>query len=216
MVLMMMSCIMLKIGTVSASESEEVENDDLQNENAAYDDYNPDDGDGDGRDDYEDDDDDDDDDDDENISFDETRSLQNYIDDKTGEVKSFDPNEQFPVELVNLSQFRADVYWDDGNFGVSMSTVDVGGTTVLNTNQGRGFFVTRHGVRENLYPKEVEGEEDVPLRFKAQKPNQQLVIPEGASPLSGERANRNRCVDRYGMCAKEGECYNIIRIRKCN
>jgi len=107
------------------------------------------------------------------------------------------------VELVNLSQFRADVYWDDGNFGVSMSTVDVGGTTVLNTNQGHGFFVTRHGVRENLYPKEVEGEEDVPLRFKAQKPNQQLVIPEGASPLSGERANRNRCVDRYGMCAKE-------------
>lgn len=131
--------------------------------------------------------------------------LQDYIDDETGEVKSFDPTEQFSITVENLSRFRADVHWDDGHLGVVITTVDAGESGSLQTFQGHGFFVTRHGVRENLYPEEVEGEEDKPLRFVAQKPNEKMVIPEEASPLYGERARRNRCVDRYTMCKDEGE-----------
>lgn len=133
------------------------------------------------------------------------RPLQNYIDDETGEVKSFDPDEQFNIEVINNSQYRADVYWDDGNTGVVINTVDAGAAIKILTQQGHGFFITRHGVRENLYPEEVEGEEDTPLRFKAQKPSEKMFIPDGASPLSGERANKNRCVDRYAMCVGEAE-----------
>lgn len=129
--------------------------------------------------------------------------LQDYIDDETGEVKSFDPNEQFSIHVVNKSKYRADVYWDDGWQGVSIATVDPGETMGVTTSQGHAFFITRHGVRENLYPEAVEGEEDKPLRIVAQKPNEKLVIPEGAAPLRGERAEKNRCVDRYSMCAGE-------------
>jgi len=139
-------------------------------------------------------------------------SLQSYIVDETGEVKYFDPAQQLEVEVVNLSEFRVDIYWDDGKYGVSLATVEAdGGTSKLNTYNGHGFFVTRHGVRENIYPETVDGEEDLPLKFNIQKPNQKMLIPKGAAPLSGERAAKNRCVDRYGMCAMEaarGSCKN--------
>jgi len=131
-------------------------------------------------------------------------SLQNYVDDETGEIGTFDPSEQFSVKIINLSKYRADVYWDDGGYGQNMFPIDAnGGESTINTFQGHGFFVTRHGVRENLYPEEKEGVEDKPIKFDIQKPNQRLVIPKGAAPLSGERAAKNRCVDRYGMCKKE-------------
>jgi len=133
-----------------------------------------------------------------------TGALQSYVDDETGEIKTFDSTKEFSVEVVNLSEYRADVYWDDGRYGVSIATVEAnGGTSSLNTYQGHSFFVTRHGVRENLYGEEVEGEEDTPLKFYAEKPHQKMVIPRGASPLYGERATKNRCVDRYEMCKRE-------------
>jgi len=130
-------------------------------------------------------------------------NLQSYIDDETGEVKYFDPHQQLVSLVVNLSKFRVDVYWDDGKYGVNLLTIEVGETLKMNTYQGHKFFVTRHGVRENLYPEAVKGEEDQPLKFEIQKPDQKLVIPKNAAPLSGERAAKNRCVDRYGMCAHE-------------
>ena len=138
-----------------------------------------------------------------------TGTLQSYVDDETGEIKTFDSTEQFSVEVVNLSKYRADVYWDDGKYGVSIATVEAeGGSAGLTTFQGHSFFVTRHGVRTNLYGEEVEGEEDTPLKFYAEKPNQKMVIPKEASTLSGERAARNRCVDRYEMCKGEGTKQN--------
>jgi hypothetical protein len=184
-VMVVMSCSIF-IGTASASASSiATEEGDMGDQTCAKDGTCSNDGD------FDDDDDDD---------------LQSYIDDETGEAESFDPSEQLEVEIVNLSEFRADVYWDDGRYGVSMLTVEAdGGTSPINSFIGHGFFVTRHGVRENLYPKKVDGEEDVPLKFVVQKPNQKLVIPEGATPLYGERAAKNRCVDRYGMCVKEGK-----------
>ena len=132
--------------------------------------------------------------------------MQNYIDDETGEVGSFDPSKQFDVEVINLSAYRVDVHYDDGQMGMVIGTFEVGEQSKFNTYQGHEFFVTRHGVREQLYPKElVEGEKDTPLRLTVQKPKQKLIIPEGAAPLSGERAKNSRCVDRYSMCTSEGE-----------
>jgi hypothetical protein len=199
-VMAVMSCSIL-IGTASASDaSTATEEGDIVDQTCANDGTCINDGDIDD-DDFVDDDDDDDGDDD-----DDDNDSQSDIDEETGEAESFDRTKQFKVEIVNLSDFRADVYWDDGKYGVSMFTVDAnGGTSPINTFIGHGFFVTRHGVRENLYPKEVDGEEDKPLKFVVKKPNQKLVIPEGAAPLNGERAAKNRCVDRYGMCVDEGK-----------
>ncbi len=135
-----------------------------------------------------------------------TGTLQSYIDDETGEHKTFDSTKKFSVEIINYSAYRADVYWDDSRYGVYMSTVEANGARLfLHSFQGHSFFVTRHGVRENLYPEEEEGKEDKPLKFYIRKPNQKLVIPESAEPLSGERALKNRCRDRYEMCTNEGK-----------
>ena len=49
--------------------------------------------------------------------------MQEYADPETGEIKSFDPNEQLELHVVNLSKHRADVYWDDGQYGISVVTV---------------------------------------------------------------------------------------------
>ena len=51
--------------------------------------------------------------------------MQEYADPETGEIKSFDPNEQLELHVVNLSKHRADVYWDDGQYGISVVTVDM-------------------------------------------------------------------------------------------
>lgn len=138
----------------------------------------------------------------------EGESLQNYIDDETGEIKSFNPNKQFSVKVVNLSKFRADIYWDDSRYGVNIAIADAdGGTTQLNVSQGHKFFVTRHGVRENLYAGAKSGvdDKDLQMRFQVQKPNQRIIIPKEAAPLTGERLQKNKCVDRYAMCKKEAK-----------
>lgn len=143
------------------------------------------------------------------VSASDEVAMQDYIDDETGEVESFDPNEQINVKFLNKSRFRADIYYDDGQYGVFIATAEMGATAQINSFTGHKFFITRHGVRENLYPEEVEGVEDKPLEIVVSKPNQTLLIPEGAAPLSGERKQRNRCVDRYAMCersARGGGC----------
>lgn len=135
-----------------------------------------------------------------------TGNLQSYIDDETGRRKTFDSSKEISVDVVNESEYRADVYWDDGRYGVYVATVEAyGGETKLNSFVGHAFFVTRHGVRENLYPEEVDGQEDKPLKFNVRKPNQKMLIPEEAAPLSGERLAKNKCMDRYEMCKNEGK-----------
>ena len=135
-----------------------------------------------------------------------TGSLQSYIDDETGRRQTFDSTKEISVEVTNESEYRADVYWDDGKYGLYVATVEAyGGKTNLNSYQGHAFFVTRHGVRENLYPEEVDGQEDKPLKFYVRKPNQKMVIPEEAAPLSGERLEKSKCTDRYEMCKSEGK-----------
>jgi len=37
--------------------------------------------------------------------------------------------------------------------------------------------------------------------------------PKDAAPLSGERLKKNKCIDRYGMCKKEGMYVYIFAIQ---
>jgi len=126
--------------------------------------------------------------------------MQNYVDDKTGEVKSFDPNAEIQVFAENLSAYRADVYWDDGKYGKTIATLEAqGGTATLNTFQGHKFFVTRHGVREALFDPATDEQH----RYDIEKPGQRLVVPEDAAP------SKNQCQDRFSVCAKmaaKGQC----------
>ena len=125
--------------------------------------------------------------------------MQNYVDDDTGEVKSFDPNDQIQVKITNLSGYKVDCYWDDGRYGKNIATLEAsGGSSKLNTFQGHKFFVTRHGVREALF-----SAADEQYRFDIEKPNQHLVVPEDAAP------SKSQCLDRFSICPKEaarGSC----------
>lgn len=105
----------------------------------------------------------------------------------------------FQVLIVNDSNYRADVYWDDGRFGKFLVTLEKkGGTGTLNTSRGHEFFVTRHGVREGLF----DLTKDTPIRFKTAG-TEKMVIPDHAAP------SPNKCQDRYGICpheAAKGSC----------
>jgi hypothetical protein len=59
---------------------------------------------------------------------------------------------KFPMRFVNKSQYRADVHWDDGKYGVHMAILEANGRDAsLDTYQGHSFFITRHGVKEGLF-----------------------------------------------------------------
>lgn len=126
--------------------------------------------------------------------------MQEYADPETGEIKSFDPNEQLELHVVNHSKHRADVYWDDGQYGISVVTVEAdGGKGGINASQGHKFFVTRHGVRETLHDPATDDK----FTYVASHPDQILVIPEDASPPA------SKCQDRFSICSKEagrGSC----------
>ena len=111
----------------------------------------------------------------------------------------------FLLYLLSTVFFHSFVFLN--RYGVNIAIADAdGGKTKLNVSQGHKFFVTRHGVRENLYEEAKPGVDDTDLqmRFEIQKPNQQLIIPKTAAPLTGDRLKKNKCVDRYAMCKREG------------
>jgi len=103
---------------------------------------------------------------------------------------------QFSATIENDSNYRVDVYWDDGRFGTLMGTVERGGKMVLNLFSKHVLFVTRHGVRENLYVN------DEPIQFSCKGPTV-FRIPKTAAP------SNDRCQDRYNICqteARRGSC----------
>ena len=107
-----------------------------------------------------------------------------------------DGRQDFEVIIQNDSKYRADIYWDDGRFGTFLATVELGGQQGLNVFPEHELFVTRHGVRENLFV------DDVPVKFSAKKPTR-FRIPSSAAPSD------NPCQDRYGICeaeARRGSC----------
>jgi hypothetical protein len=113
-----------------------------------------------------------------------------------GSCTSSTTDGDFQVTIQNDSKYRADVYWDDGRFGSIVTTLEVDEVQKLNVYEGHVLFVTRHGVRENLFVG------DEPVTFSIVSPTV-LTIPSTAAP------SNNPCQDRYGICEDEaarGSC----------
>jgi hypothetical protein len=112
--------------------------------------------------------------------------------------------EALQATIVNNSPYRIDIYWDDGQYGAHVSTLDKGETGQVNTYVGHSFFITRHGVKEGLfYHAGEEGEERIVLNVRRR--NQKFLIPSHAAPST------NPCQDRFSICksqAENGGCHN--------
>ena len=113
-------------------------------------------------------------------------------------------NPRRTVFIENLSNYRADVHYDDGRFGKLVSTVDPNGgrTGPINTFVGHHFFITMHGVREGL----VNPTTDEQYFFTVSSElSNEFVIPKDAT------TSKTPCKDRYPVCqheAQRGECTN--------
>lgn len=107
------------------------------------------------------------------------------------------------MEVINESDYRADIYFDDKWLGRRVATVDArGGTDIVDGLDGHSFFVTRHGVREGLV--NLETDEQYKFTVKVQEETRVFRIPKDAAP------SPNMCQDRYSMCPREaqrGECW---------
>lgn len=55
------------------------------------------------------------------------------------------PDEPLSITVTNESPYRVDVYFDDGEYGSIIATLEKGETTGINSFLGHKFFVTRHG-----------------------------------------------------------------------
>lgn len=98
--------------------------------------------------------------------------------------------------VVNKSRYRADIYWDDGMFGVHLAILEAdGGAANVNTELGYQFFVTKHGVKEGLFDLKT----DEPHRFTFQELGETFEIPANAAP------SNNPCQDRFSICKSEAE-----------
>lgn len=118
-------------------------------------------------------------------------------DDDGAAQASIPKNEQLSTHVTNKSPFRCDIYWDDGEYGSLISTLDEGESSSLNTFVGHKFFVTRHGVKEGLFVEENR------LIFEVSQRDQQFFIPENAAPST------KLCQDRFSVCkeySKNGGC----------
>ena len=107
---------------------------------------------------------------------------------------------QFSATVINNSLYRSDVYWDDGKYGVIIATVEIGGSAILNTYAGHGFFVTRHGVREGLHDPKTG--DRVAFSFNGPSDGAFEIGPD-SSPSD------DLCTDRFAFCdknAKGGGC----------
>lgn len=110
---------------------------------------------------------------------------------------SIPPDEELTITIANHSPYRVDVYYDDGEYGALIGTLEEKESTGINTYVGHSFFVTRHGVKEGLFVEEKR------LLFDVGHRDQQFVVPPDAGPSS------NPCQDRFGICreqAKSGMC----------
>jgi len=127
--------------------------------------------------------------------------LMDYVDDETGEVKSFDPSEKLEVNFINKSSYRADIHWDDGSWGNNVAIVESrGGDTVVGSFIGHKFYVTLHGIGAGLHDPKTGDQ----YRYEVAKPGQIFVIPEEGGP------SKDPCTDRFAACEREaarGTCH---------
>ncbi|KAL7524490.1 hypothetical protein ACHAXR_000596, partial [Thalassiosira sp. AJA248-18] len=117
--------------------------------------------------------------------------------DGTGVDPSIPLDEELTITVTNYSPYRIDVYYDDGEYGSLISTLEKEESTGINSFIGHSFFVTRHGVKEGLFADEKR------LVFDVGQRNQEFIVPRSAAPST------NPCQDRFSICksqAKTGGC----------
>ena len=121
-------------------------------------------------------------------------------------------DEELTISITNQSPYRIDIYYDDGEYGSLISTLDTDATTGINSYIGHAFFVTRHGVKEGLFADPGTPNEKR-LAFNVGQRDQPFFVPSNSGPST------NPCQDRFGICksqAKTGGCerspgeHNII------
>ncbi|KAL9188315.1 hypothetical protein ACHAXT_006693 [Thalassiosira profunda] len=111
-------------------------------------------------------------------------------------------DEELNISIENRSPFRVDVYYDDGEYGSFISTLEKDDTTGINSYLGHTFFVTRHGVKEGLFA-DPGTDHEKRLNFDVTQREQAFVVPENSGPST------NPCQDRFSICksqAKSGGC----------
>eukprot|EP00934_Nitzschia_sp_Nitz4_P002205 Nitzschia sp. Nitz4//scaffold313_size41840//31735//33102//NITZ4_007439-RA/size41840-processed-gene-0.14-mRNA-1//-1//CDS//3329547439//2205//frame0 len=115
---------------------------------------------------------------------------------ETCQASNDDP-ESWTIQVINQSPYRVDVYWDDGQFGLNLATLEMGGESAgLNVFAGHSFFVTRHGVQERLFVLDSQTNQEEPLIWKATKASDtEWILPPNAKPSD------NPCQDRFSICA---------------
>lgn len=124
-------------------------------------------------------------------------SLGNVITSNDVVDTSISQKEELQTHVTNQSPFRCDIYWDDGEYGELISTLDPEESASLNTFVGHNFFVTRHGVKEGLFVDEKR------IIFHVSLRNQQFYIPQNAAPST------KLCQDRFSVCkeySQNGGC----------
>lgn len=117
--------------------------------------------------------------------------------DENGVDPTIPRDEQLTITVTNDSPYRIDIYFDDGDYGSFISSLERGESTGINSFVGHSFFVTRHGVKEGLFVDEKR------LLFNVGQRNQAFVVPSDAAPSA------NRCQDRFSICknqAANGGC----------
>lgn len=122
--------------------------------------------------------------------------------DGSGVAPAISPDEQLTISITNQSPYRIDVYFDDGEYGSLISTLEEDDSTGINSFIGHTFFVTRHGVKEGLFA-EPGADDEKRLIFDVGQRNQVFIVPESSGPST------NPCQDRFSICksqAKNGGC----------
>lgn len=127
----------------------------------------------------------------------------NVVTDVVGGVdQTISPNEELTVIVVNESPHRVDLYYDDGDYGDYMGSLEPNEETSIKSFLGHNFFVTRHGVKEKLF---IDGgtDHETALLLNVGQRNQVFTIPTNAAP------SNNKCQDRFAICksqAQTGAC----------
>ena len=106
------------------------------------------------------------------------------------------------VHISNQSPHRVDIYWDDGQYGHAVATLNPQQTGTVNSYVSHSFFVTRHGVKEGLFV-DVDTPDEKRLVFHVEKDNQQFIVPQDAAP------SNDVCQDWFSICpaqARNGGC----------
>lgn len=121
--------------------------------------------------------------------------------DATCSTEDVPDNFEFEMTIINESQYRIDIYWDNGDHGVLLDTAEVGEKRNFNTYKNSAFFITRHGVKEALFDLET----NTKYRFISMRLGEIFVVAKDAAP------SKDKCQDRFPSCtshAANGECWS--------